>query len=377
MFKVAALALFSCFGEVSAFLPTSTLPSNLSVIGENGYNIHKRSNYSYLQKSKTPLVVSNTKSRESDDLHAITWVDKIESLISENPNRSILFSLEQIIAGALLGPLLDSYHSSFGVLQYDQPFTRQLWSSNVDHPALITTWWVPPLFGLAGFIIGWLYIILDELFLGQEEEPLRTPVKVTAPLILVGISYFTFQYWLSGILFASGVDRTIILAIMSICAVAGFQALDRTISGFITSIATAVGGPLIEVGLITTLSGTSGGYHYLDPGETGFFPLWIIPVYFLGGPANGNLARGVWNSLGSTAEEKASTKEPAGCEVCNDSRVVPCPNCDGMGYYMSYGSSVTCTCCKGRGVVICRSCFDHYGEDPYDIEKIRDFMSNF
>ena len=376
--RLAVLTLLSCFKLASAFLPASTLSSTSSVIGENGNNsLHGLGtctfSHSCLRKTKTLVLLSKTKNGEADDVPAPTLTNKIGALISQNPKRSTLFSLEQITAGALLGPFLDSYHSSFGVLQYDQPFSRQLWSSNIDHPALITTWWVPPLFGLAGFIIGWLYIVLDELLL--EEGSLQTPVKVTAPLILVGISYFTFQYWLSGTLFAFDVDRTVILAVMSICAFVGYQTLDRTISGFITSVATAVGGPLIEVGLISTLSGTSGGYHYLDSGETGFFPLWIIPVYFLGGPANGNLARGFWNFLGST-DETASTLEPAGCEVCNDSRVVPCPNCDGMGYYITYGRSVKCNCCNGRGVVICRSCFDYYGEDPNDIEKIREFMSN-
>eukprot|EP01082_Thalassiosira_pseudonana_P009282 g8285.t1 g8285 contig29:156912-157505(-) len=174
--------------------------------------------------------------------------------------------------------------------------------------------------------------------------------------VLIGISYFTFQYWLSGILFAHGVDRASILVLMSALAAGGFLALDGTLSGFITSAATAIGGPLIEVGLISTLPG-SWAYHYNDAGETGFFPLWIVPVYFLGGPANGNLARSFWNALGKDdsavsesstmgvvvgdAELLPSIRTGIQCSVCQGTRAVPCPNCDD-GTYKTYGQQVVC-----------------------------------
>jgi len=295
-------------------------------------------------------------------------------LVTSNPTRSILFSISQTTAGALLGPFLDSYHSANGVLQYDLPFSAVLWGST-SIPALTTTWWVPPLFGLAGFLIGWLYIILDDVL---KEDNMKA---ITVPMILIGISLFTFQYWLSGILYVNGVDRSIIFGIMSIFAYFGYSQLDGTKSGLVTSIATAIGGPLIEIGLITSLEGTNGGYHYNDLGETGFFPLWIIPVYFLGGPANGNIARGVWKALGTlfqSDQNSSSNKNSAkksGCPECKDSRAVPCPNCDGVGYYMTYGREVRCNCCNGRGRVMCRNCFDWYGEDPSDIQSIREFMS--
>ena len=139
--------------------------------------------------------------------------------------------------------------------------------------------------------------------------------------------------------------------------------------------------------MISLLTDSIGGfgYHYTDIGETGFFPLWIVPVYFLGGPANGNLARGVWDSLGlylgkdqqiiGDDGRNASGSVNEVCPSCNDTRVVPCPNCDGIGYYMTYGREVKCNCCKGRGFVICRECFSKYGEDPSDIEAIREKMA--
>eukprot|EP00594_Rhizosolenia_setigera_P009870 CAMPEP_0178957100 /NCGR_PEP_ID=MMETSP0789-20121207/10691_1 /TAXON_ID=3005 /ORGANISM="Rhizosolenia setigera, Strain CCMP 1694" /LENGTH=169 /DNA_ID=CAMNT_0020639241 /DNA_START=858 /DNA_END=1368 /DNA_ORIENTATION=- len=107
---------------------------------------------------------------------------------------------------------------------------------------------------------------------------------------------------------------------MSILAVFGFYIFDGlTLSGFWTSTATAIGGPLIEVGLITVLNKPDdflipflqhSGYHYNDLGETGFFPLWIVPVYFLGGPAVGNLARGFYyNLLGNDNTENEMKKK--------------------------------------------------------------------
>lgn len=320
---------------------------------------------------KLPITVSRSPSfsrlislHESKQPDERSWTECMTS----DPSRTAAFSGIMTLCGAALGPFLDSFHSAFGVLRYEAPLTAALWGT-ASEPALITAWWVPELFGLAGFIIGWLYIILDSL---DDERPSPTP-----PLILVGISFFTFQYWLSGFLYSAGVDRTTILNVMSATAAAGFLALDRTMAGFLVSLATAVGGPLIEVGLLSILQG-HGGYQYLDKGETGFFPLWIVPVYFLGGPAVGNLARGFWDllSLGSSNEpNKSAATEQSPCPVCNDSRSVPCPNCDGKGYYVTYGKEVQCNCCKGRGLVICRECFDRYDQDPNDIEAIRDLMA--
>ena len=278
---------------------------------------------------------------------------RASQLITADPSKSLSFSAAMTLCGAALGPFLDSYHSLFGVLSYDEPLTAHLWGSGSattpDLPALVTAWWVPGLFGLAGFLIGWLYVLLDGM-LQTAPAAKRHP---SWPLVFVGISLFTAQYWLSGVLFANGVDRTTILNVMSLLAATGFAALDRTEAGLWTSVATAVGGPVLEVGLITVLVG-HGGYHYNDLGsETGYFPLWIVPVYFLGGPAVGNLARGFWQILpGGGAIESAdaadavttdilSDAEGPRCNVCNDTRATGCPNCDAQGYYITYGRRVS------------------------------------
>jgi len=160
---------------------------------------------------------------------------------------------------------------------------------------------------------------------------------------------------------------------MGLVAGVGFFAFDATVAGFLTSSATAIGGPIIEIALLWISShGWESGYHYNDTGETGYLPLWTCAVYYLGGPANGNLARWIWNSL----SQKKVEREADPCLVCNDTRRVSCPNCDGVGKYLAMGEVfVDCTCCNGRGFVICRNCFDQYDEDPYDIETIREVVS--
>jgi hypothetical protein len=297
-----------------------------------------------------------------------------------NPTKSIYFSLSIILCGAALGPLLDSYHSLFGVLTYNNPVIVPIILDGGDRSmqllTCVTTYWVPPLFGLAGFLIGWIYILLDAS-MSKTNQSLSSKLNPTTPKVLIGVAYFTFQYWFSGVLFVNHVDRTIILLTMSVLAAGGYYVFDRTKSGFITSAATAIGGPLIEVGLISFLP-DAWAYHYNDAGETGYFPLWIVPVYFLGGPANGNLARAIWNVLGRINDKNDSKAFPDSqkqtpCPECNGTRAISCPNCDD-GTYVTYGERVICKACRGKGRVICRTCFSQYGNDPNDIEGIRQLM---
>lgn len=357
-----------------------TLTSTLTTHGFS-VNYLQRDRVNHRSGAKQPLVRSLSENDDNvDSFNAdISPIERVVTKIKDDPTRSIYFSLMMTFCGAALGPFLDSYHSLFGVLTYNTPIVLPILGSIGKGPDLltcVTSLWVPPLFGLAGFIIGWLYIILDTVTTDGTQGQLHpTPSKV-----LLGISYFTFQYWLSGILFSHGVDRSSILTIMSLLAAGGFYLLDGTTAGFVTSAATAIGGPLIEVGLISSLP-ESWAYHYNDVGETGFFPLWIVPVYFLGGPANGNLARGFWNALGSEEEttiaktfgELLGKDQIVPCSVCLGTRAVKCPNCDD-GTFVTYGERVVCNACRGKGRVICRDCFSKYGDDPADIENIRRIM---
>ena len=293
-----------------------------------------------------------------------------------NPTKSIYFSLSMILCGAVLGPVLDSYHSLFGVLTYNNPVIVPMLvggDGGIQLLTCVTTYWVPPLFGLAGFLIGWMYILLDAS-ISKTNLSLSSKLNPTTPKVLIGVAYFTFQDWFSGVLFVNHVDRAIILLIMCVLAAGGYYVLDRTKSGFITSAATAIGGPLIEVGLMSFLPDT-WAYHYNDAGETGYFPLWIVPVYFLGGTANGNLARAIWSVMGRENDSAAfpDLQKQIPCPECNSTRAISCPNCDD-GTYVTYGERVICKACRGKGRVICRTCFSQYGNDPNDIEGIRQLM---
>jgi hypothetical protein len=306
-----------------------------------------------------------------------------------NTNRSILFSFVVGVSGAALGPFLDSYHSNFEVLHYHRPVSLVLWGTT-NKPALVTTWWVPVLFGMAGMIIGWLYVLLDYYNSSREKVSDTSNSGGTVgsvpspswPKILLGISLFTFQYWLSGVLYQAGVDRSTMFNILSWIAALGFVSLDGSWVGFVVSAATAIGGPLIECCLLSffrngsTFIMSAYGYHYTDPGETGLFPLWIVPVYFLGGPAVGSFSRRVWSVLANVDDNGNYNTSLPGCKICKDTRCVSCPNCDGVGQYVAMGGrSIQCACCKGRGFVICRSCFDFYDQDPNDLVSIRQIMS--
>mmetsp|Transcript_6156 Transcript_6156/g.18599 ORF Transcript_6156/g.18599 Transcript_6156/m.18599 type:complete len:259 (+) Transcript_6156:84-860(+) len=174
------------------------------------------------------------------------------------------------ISGALLGPLLDNYHSTFGALQYNHP---------VEFAGVTTTWWTPLLFALAGFIIGNGVIIVDQTLPPPDTE-------ISVPKVLITIAAFAGQYYLSGLLYALGLPNGLILVWMSITATAIWYAFDASVAGAILGGLTAVGGPAIELVLINIF----GLYSYANPDWAGI-PLWILPIYFAGGPAVGNLSR--------------------------------------------------------------------------------------
>ena len=76
--------------------------------------------------------------------------------------------------------------------------------------------------------------------------------------MFLGIELFTFQYYFSRLLFSNHIDLTSILLAIMFYAGVGYYTLDRTTAGFITNLATAVRGPLFEIGLIPTLGGRRG-----------------------------------------------------------------------------------------------------------------------
>jgi hypothetical protein len=168
----------------------------------------------------------------------------------------------------------------FGVLEYN-PIGKPIQLAYEGHVMLKTALWVPFLFGFAGFLMSAIVLSLDSAL--NTNEDVRSP---SWPKVLYGISLFSGQYYLSGLLDNSLVDSAQIDVVLKSIAVIGFLLLDRSRAGFALAAATAIGGPLAEIFLINV----PNLYSYVHPDIFGI-PIWIGWVYFLGAPAVGNLAR--------------------------------------------------------------------------------------
>lgn len=178
-------------------------------------------------------------------------------------------------SGAVLGPVLDNFHGQAGVLVYD---AYQLRLGEVFQSAT----WVPPLFGVAAVLIGGIALGLDEVFV--DLRPNRWLPTLAATII------FAVQYWLSAELGRSGVGIAILWAVGG-----GIWAtFDPRPATLVTSIATALGGPAVEI----ILTGGAGAfpepfghlYHYTSPDFYGV-ESWIPAVYFGGATPVAMLAR--------------------------------------------------------------------------------------
>lgn len=108
------------------------------------------------------------------------------------------------------------------------------------------------------------------------------------PQVLAGISLFSFQYYLSGLLAAQDWEPNSLTATLLALAAVQFAVFDRSKAGLIVGALTAVGGPLIEVAIINGLH----AYYYTNPDWVDLgIPSWIWAVYLAGAPAVGNLSR--------------------------------------------------------------------------------------
>jgi len=206
----------------------------------------------------------------------------IFSLNKLPPLRSIApFTASIATSSALLGPILDDYHSKFGVLQYDDP----IYIGPIE-----TAIWVPFMFSIAGIGIGYLYLFFDNLFLIDKNDDVN---KIDDwPKTLTAISFFTFQYYASGFL-SSTLPPTTLFFLLLAAALTQIKIFDASKTGIIVAVMLAIFGPSVECLLMTFLP-VGESYHYTAVDTFGLFPAWIAPVYAAGGPAVGRLARGFW-----------------------------------------------------------------------------------
>jgi hypothetical protein len=144
------------------------------------------------------------------------------------------------------------------------------------------------LFGLAGVIMSFLTVVMDEAF--------QTPCKKLQPAppdVLKGISLFSFQYYISGVLAGAFFLKPVILNVSLLgLAVVCYLRFDRTWAGLTVGVLTSIFGPILEL-LLTTYTEL---YMYSSP-DFYSVPSWIPWVYLCGGPAVCNLARAQWQAL--------------------------------------------------------------------------------
>ena len=179
----------------------------------------------------------------------------------------------------------------FGVLEYND-IGKPIQLVIDGHTLLKTASWVPLLFGFAGLLMSSIILNGDKIL--DTRESARTP---SWPMVLYGISLFSGQYYLSGLLDNSLMNSGEIDFILKIIAGVGFLLLDRSKSGLFLAIATAIGGPIAEIFLINI----PHLYQYAHPDLYGI-PTWIPWVYFLGAPAVGNLARRIHSDRQNTSD---------------------------------------------------------------------------
>ena len=186
---------------------------------------------------------------------------------------------QMFFLSAPLGMLLDNFHGQFGVLQYFGPTSFQI--SYGPTVLLKSAIWVPILFGFAGSVMSYLIYILDRIF--KSDDKILNPSSV---IVLNGILLFSAQYFFSGYLAYNHIPIVPIHLTLASIAFLGFVLFDRSKSGFILGVCTAIAGPLAEVFLINIIH----LYQYNDADVAGVCS-WIPWVYLLGAPAVGNLSR--------------------------------------------------------------------------------------
>lgn len=245
------------------------------------YSIRDASSTIYRRHAAGIIARTRTGNQFPPMVKAKTADDAVENVRALLSKKGLLQTTAfMALVSAPLGMLLDNQHGLFGVLEY-APWGLPIniyWSGKV---VLKTAAWVPILFGFAGWIMSIIVLVLDEFF--DTSAAKRNP---TWPMVLYGISMFSGQYYLSGLLDHVQVHNVVIHVVLAAIAAFGFHVFDGTKAGLVLAVATAVSGPIAEILLINLPK----LYIYTHADVLGICS-WIPWVYFLGAPAVGNLAR--------------------------------------------------------------------------------------
>lgn len=140
------------------------------------------------------------------------------------------------LLGATLGAGLDGIHTHFGATAYTSPLIWQM------------AWWTPLLFGGA-FAIGMLRPILDRRFGRRSPRP-------TLPSVLLGMGLFIVAYASSVLPLPWPLTAALLTAFFAV----GWLLCDRSPIGLAIALVAAVGGPAVEMFLISR-----GTFMHLHP----------------------------------------------------------------------------------------------------------------
>ena len=175
-----------------------------------------------------------------------------------------------LVAGAVLGTLLDGVHVATATTRY-------------THPAVLgLAWWVPLLFAGASLAIGASHRLTDAM-LGRDLRP--GTARVAAGLALLLLLWAT-----SGLVKPARAA----LWILAPASVVMWLVLDGTLVGLLLALATAACGVAVE----STLA-AAGAFTYVAP-DAGRVASWLPWLYVAASVAVGNYARWLVSRLTPT-----------------------------------------------------------------------------
>ena len=166
------------------------------------------------------------------------------------------------IAGLLVGPLFDGFHTYSGTTRYPV-----VW-------LLGMAWWTPIVFGMAVVVIGFSVQVIDRLL--ARKANIISLVSMIAALFFFGAVYFV-----SGFMPQAPIKYITLI----VSALAIWSMFDRTWQGIFEGVAVGVVGTLVEILMIK-----EGLFYYSVPHLWGV-PLWLPLLYFSASVALGNLSR--------------------------------------------------------------------------------------
>lgn len=194
-------------------------------------------------------------------------------------------ALKLVLTGATVGPLVDSLHNQC-LLEYQKAMvdipafvsSSDLLMKMSDEPSYIlrTSWYIPPLLGVAYIVLGAILPRIASLLMAKTHETstivkeekssssseLRTKaiLAVSTTALIIKLS----EYLETSSLFSSSEMN---LLVMIAAALTQWGLLDGTLASLITAVIVAIGGPLSELPFVA-----AGFWHYL-PQASDYFPL--------------------------------------------------------------------------------------------------------